>query len=63
MHEGFGRYGDELVRRSCVGRPREWWRHAVSKFKNVGVVKIAVEERKEVTVRRSFTDGKQTVRK
>ncbi len=38
--------GMRLSRKSCAARPREGWRHAVSKFRRAVSVKITIEDRK-----------------
>ena len=39
-----GRIGMRRSRKPCAARPREGWRHAVSKFRRAVSIKIAVED-------------------
>ena len=37
-------------RKSCAARPREEWRHAVSKFRRAVSMKITIEDRKRCNI-------------
>ena len=44
------RIGMRMSRKSCAARPREWGRHAVSKFRRAVSMKITVEESKRSNI-------------
>ena len=39
------RIGMRRIKKSCIARQREGWRHAVSKFRKAVSIKIAIEKK------------------